>query len=697
MPSFEVPLPYRPDRSKVWPQSFYNLRVDGLPLIPQSTQYVTESFQFHQTLPVNPHTHVAFGPFGQNNWNEGGQAAMFVDRLPAGTSVAFNSPARVNWTILQPPANHPGKHLYFADLRQEGAVKQIFNPFSANWQKYDPLPVFVQNDKHSIMWSPDSGELVETILYRGDRPECGHAVTFITNDYEMPLGTDPGWKAGVNASRIPIAPLFFTWQDLVDCGTTGDLGHMIGIVMEDGRNPSVWPARGNDFTRSTGIPQGSIVRLRADFDESVFPRAEMRALARTLKRHGGVVYDRAPVFAIGAPSDPQWPVDVLTGQAWGTRVQITDLEIVDVSSVKVDSFTRRYPLEPPAGTIRVGLSRDGHLPGQSVETKHEDPTGMPIGMHRRFKSWASRMDVTSELEVASLAGRSVHISFKTPNWAAVANGNHDAELNTLFAAIRDTSVCCWVSFQHEPENDLGAGLGTAADWQRMQIRINQRRIAVGATNCVVVPILMSYTWNSASGRNPNDWINLLSSTTFPLFGIDFYSNVYATSPTNLRNNTEFNNCVNDLVARGYDITFPELGGAIGTTNTRPAALWEAMVAEALDPANRIKALCWFDMEPGGTLSGINRLGGPADPTGALLAAFQTSLTATYSYRGGAWRGSPTGVIDSIRVTDTTPDVVVPPTGSQTVYRKVTGTWQPQTIKRRVGGQWVNQTIKRITE
>ena len=695
MPRFETPLPYSPDRSRVWPESVYNLRVDGLPTVPDSDAIIQFTHDYHASLPDIPHTHVTFQPFGLSNWNTGARSGYFVDRLPAGTSTAFNSPARRTWTALNPDAQHPGKHLYFADLRQQGATKNLLTG------EYTILPVFINTgpdggaDKHSVMWSPDSDELVESISYRGDRPESAHATTFITTDYEMPLGADGVRKAGANSPRVPIGPLFFTYQDLVDCGTTGDLGHVIGIAMKNGNSAEVWPARANDFELSEGPSLGHILRLRADFDETQFARPENRALIRTLKKHGMMIIDRGPTMRILACSDPTWPTGSTGLNAdWGTKVQILDFEVVDVSSVKTDSFTRSYPLEPPSGTIRIGVTRNDS-PAPSVRDKFEVPTGLPIGMHRRFKSWADRLGVVAELETASRAGRSVHISFKTPNWAAVAAGNHDTELNALFTAIRDTSVCCWVSFQHEPENDLDLGLGTAADWQRMQIRINQRRVAVGATNCVVVPILMTYTWNPASNRNPNDWINLLSPANFPLFGVDFYSNVYATNPVNLRNNNEFNTCINDLVARGYDICLPECGGAIGTTNIRPPDLWTAIVNESIDPTNRIKAALWFDIEPTGNLSGINRMNGPADPTGALYNRFLESLVADYSYRGGAWRGTPAGVVDSIRVTDISPDVVPPATGEQVIRRKVAGEWVNYSLKRNVGGTWVTQRVKRI--
>ncbi len=517
MPQFETPLPYRPDRTRVWPESFYNLRVDGLPLRSDSTTRITDTFSFHASLPVDPHTNVRFSPFGQRAWNTGARSNYFVDRLPAGTSVAFNSSARRTWTALNPNAQNSGKHLYFGDLRQQGAYKNLLTG------QYEILAVFVRGDKHSLMWSPDSDELVESISYRGDRPESSHAATFITTDYEMPLGQDLVRKAGSIAPRFPVAPLYFTWQDLVDCGANGDLGHMVGFVMEDGDQNIVWPARSNDFTRSSGLAEGMVLRLKASFNENQFSRPEMRALARTLKRHGMIVMDRSPIMRIVAPNDPAWPDDVANGSAWGNNVQLTDFEVVDLSSVATAPFTRRYPLEPPAGKIRVGCSQTSG----SVVTKHETPTGQPLGMHRRFiSSWEARGSIVSEIETAARNHRALHLSIKTPAWQAVANGNHDAEINAMWDAIRDTSVCIWMTFWHEPENDLDLGSAyTATHWRNMQLKFEERRVARGATNALIVPVLIDETIQNGHGA---DWV-INDTSKFPLYGIDFYSNAAARS------------------------------------------------------------------------------------------------------------------------------------------------------------------------
>jgi hypothetical protein len=324
-------------------------------------------------------------------------------------------------------------------------------------------------------------------------------------------------------------------------------------------------------------------------------------------------------------------------------------------------------------------------------------------MHRRFVSnWASkssgtRWNVTQEVINASAANRTIHVSTKTPNWNAVANGNHDAEATQLFTQLRDTYTCCWVSFHHEPENDLNKGLGTATDWRNMQLRLESLRAAAGADNVLIVPVLIDETIPNNTNGGASAWV-INDPTKFPLYGIDFYSQNYSTGPLDLRNNARFQGNISYLTSRGIDVCMPELGGTIGTTGERDPLFLEAFINEALDPANRIKGFCWFD-------DGNNELGGTtstgpgdaaSDPDGQVLAVFHEALVADYSYRGGGRRASPTGLIGTIKVTDTTPDVVVPDPDEQVIRRRIAGTWTDMRLKKYVNGTWVTQAVRRIT-
>ena len=55
-----------------------------------------------------------------------------------------------------------------------------------------------------------------------------------------------------------------------------------------------------------------------------------------------------------------------------------------------------------------------------------------------------------------------------------------------------------------------------------------------------------------------------------------------------------------------------------------------------------------------------------------------------------------GEIDSIRVTDTTPDVTVPTDDEMVVRKRIAGQWVDMVVKKRVDGQWVTQAVRKIT-
>jgi hypothetical protein len=684
MPAFETPLPYTPQQP-FWPESFFFMRVDTLPVHDDSDAEIAAA------ISTNSSSTFQLSAFNQDLWDNGYWSDCWSDALPAGTDTSLNGPARWDWTINEPAIHQPGKHLWFSDLRQRGAYRQL-NPFFSTFLGYDIIATFVEADKHSIMWSESSRELVESIGYRGDRAEAMHVTSWDLDDYEMPRGPDNTIPSGATATALPLGPAQFSYQDLVDCGTTGDLGHMCSFVLDSLRTGFVWPALRGDGLEATGLPSGAIIRLKSNFDVDGLPNAPLKALARTLQKYGMVLMDTGGFPSIQMFNDPRWPNNFGDGE-----FAIDDFERVDPAGVYSEPWTRRYPLEPPEGTIRIGCS----LTSGSVLAKHETPTGQPIGMYRVFESeWGrkatgstTKWRVTKYVEDAWWANRAIHVSTKTPNWNAVANGNHDAEATTLFTQLRDTRSCIWLTFHHEPENDLNAGLGTATDWRNMQLRMETIRASVGADNVLIVPVLIDETIQNGGGPT---WV-IDDQDKFPLYGIDFYSNSYQTGPLDLRSNARFQANVSYLTGLGIDICFPEVGGTIGTTGERDPNFYKALINEALDPANRIKAVCWFD-------SGNNELGGTtstgpgdaaSDPDGEVLAAFHASLIADYSYRGGARRGVSAGTINSMRVTAESIGNPITEYGPHLLYRKASASPTLQRLYRKVGGTWVAHQIRRI--
>ena len=89
-------------------------------------------------------------------------------------------------------------------------------------------------------------------------------------------------------------------------------------------------------------------------------------------------------------------------------------------------------------------------------------------------------------------------SFKA-NWAEMAAGQHDNDVRNLVNSIPEghLTYLCWF---HEPEND-----GTASAFVPAFRQFATVAKGVGKPHVKVTLILMSWTWNPASGRNPSDW------------------------------------------------------------------------------------------------------------------------------------------------------------------------------------------------
>lgn len=336
MPAFAT-APHRPARTH-WRQSFYYQDVSALPALANSGDLITSLSSIHGEDWFH------WSPFGTDNWNNSyisnfGSADYFCDTWPEGQPMQ-----KVTWFADQPQKSGNNPHPFWPDLRQQGATKR--SPLEALLNIGTDYKIATgsgptASDRHAICWSEDTDELVEAIGYNGGlqylgyRTACESIVTWNLNSYSLPLSAN-NQPLGVCAARIPIAPFFFTYQDLLDCGSSGDLGHMLGVSLENYGTTFTWPARAGDGT-ATGSPiqAGMVLRLKSTFDLSTLPNDPLKALARTMQNYGVMVYDRNFKQAnILSPCDPAWPQgNSDLGKLLDNKLPFTQFEIVDMSSV----------------------------------------------------------------------------------------------------------------------------------------------------------------------------------------------------------------------------------------------------------------------------------------------------------------------------------------------------------------------------
>jgi len=361
MPKFETPPPFRPYHPSngmpgFWYGSFYRQRVDGLNVDANAVN-IMASLISDNTRPGEGAPYATMTPFGQDNWNNsyvsGAAAASYFSDVWPNPSAA--SVTQTNWNILRPDRSTANPHPYFSDLRQQDATKA--NPFFGGGYL-----VGISGDRHATLWIPSKRMLVEAIGYSGLNASCEAIVKYSWGDentgipnFTLPLASTGGGPAGANAASIPVGPLFFTYDDLLECGETGDLGHMVGISLRNYGRISAgqptgwyrWPARRSDGTiDGSAVKAGQVFRLKSTFNEATaFPTNQpLRALARTLKKYGMIVYDRNfNIAKITVPNDPKWPTGSQDlGVVLGNKLPLSNFEPVDMD-----------PIAGPTNSIQV--------------------------------------------------------------------------------------------------------------------------------------------------------------------------------------------------------------------------------------------------------------------------------------------------------------------------------------------------------
>jgi len=180
-----------------------------------------------------------------------------------------------------------------------------------------------------------------------------------------------------------------------------------------------------------------------------------------------------------------------------------------------------YPGRPATGTLAWGCSVPWNV---DLVARHEVPADHPVTLHRSFYQWNQRTGsmittATDDLE----SGRLPWVSVKPPSWVAMAAGERDAEIDAMLTALDAIDGPVWLTIHHEPEG--GGGVNSPDDpggpsaHVGMNRRVRERMTALGVDNVALAPILMSYTWKPASGRDPEEW---WAPGIYDFLGVDHY-------------------------------------------------------------------------------------------------------------------------------------------------------------------------------
>lgn len=180
-----------------------------------------------------------------------------------------------------------------------------------------------------------------------------------------------------------------------------------------------------------------------------------------------------------------------------------------------------YPGRPPAGSVLWGAAVGGN--GDPIP-RHERPAEHPLTLRRTFFQWDHRggylLDV---VRVDLTAGRLPWVSIKTPPWSAMAAGDHDHEIDQLLRGLDAADGPVWLTVHHEPEGGGGVNRpddpAGAAGHLAMNRRVRQRMDELAVDNVALAPVLMSWTWDPASGRSASAW---WEPGLYDFLGVDVY-------------------------------------------------------------------------------------------------------------------------------------------------------------------------------
>ncbi len=252
------------------------------------------------------------------------------------------------------------------------------------------------------------------------------------------------------------------------------------------------------------------------------------------------------------------------------------------SSVRSLGQLNRFPGDPGVSRLYYGAKvYDPLMPWESR-------LGRRLSVHRSFYQ-AYQMDLLVGQARRDLRhGRLPHVSTKPPStWRSVATGQDDAWLRLLADRLRQLGGPVFFTIHHEPEdNAIGSGM-QPQDFVAMTSRVVSI-FSLRAPNVSVVPVLMSWTFDERSGRNPAEWF----VPSAPVFGVDIYN---PWSQTNGSPWESFDSQLQDTVkyAHGLPIAVGEYGCRTDPSNPGRAADW---MRDAFDSAraNNVVSMSYFN-------------------------------------------------------------------------------------------------------
>lgn len=181
-------------------------------------------------------------------------------------------------------------------------------------------------DKHLIAIDPAEAKLYELFNVsksaKGKWSAGGGAVFDLRSNALRP----DGWTSA-DAAGLPIMPGLVKYSEVA----SGSINHALRFTAPKTQRAYVWPARhfASSDTNPNLPPMGIRLRLRANFDESSYPK-DCQVILRCLKKYGMFLADNGSSWYISGEPDERWNNDTLHQLS---KVTGADFEVIDESSL----------------------------------------------------------------------------------------------------------------------------------------------------------------------------------------------------------------------------------------------------------------------------------------------------------------------------------------------------------------------------
>jgi hypothetical protein len=164
------------------------------------------------------------------------------------------------------------------------------------------------------------------------------------------------------------------------------------------------------------------------------------------------------------------------------------------------------PAPAPAGGDRIwgATVGDGGAWDDAVAA-HESTIGRHLEMAHHYHQWGDAFPTAAEQRVAA-RGTDLFLAWK-PNvpWRRVASGAEDGTIDAAAARVAAFGHRVYLSFHHEPEDQVGTSYGSAGDYAAAFRHVVERFRARGVTN-------VSWVWNVMGASK---WYGLYTGGLYP--------------------------------------------------------------------------------------------------------------------------------------------------------------------------------------